>query len=126
MGSNLNQALFVQLLFFQTVHSFVCTLYLIFLVLVINSTMGEFCCLKYFFDFLFLFLFCFICLFVVVDFFITSVKSPIKNVTSRIEGCDDEPSYVAIQFLLCLWRSTIGIKYPELSNPGNEGRAVPT
>ena len=35
----------------QTVHSFVGTLYLVFLLLVINSTMGEFCCLKYFFFF---------------------------------------------------------------------------
>ena len=39
----------------QTVHSFVCTLYLFFLVLVINSTMGEFCCLNYFLDSLFCF-----------------------------------------------------------------------
>ena len=36
----------------QTVHSFVGTLYLVFLLLVINSTMGEFCCLKYFIFFL--------------------------------------------------------------------------
>ena len=35
----------------QTVHSFVGTLYLVFLLLVINSTMGKFCCLKYFFFF---------------------------------------------------------------------------
>ena len=32
----------------QTVHSFVGTLYLVFLLLVINSTMGKFCYLKYF------------------------------------------------------------------------------
>ena len=35
----------------QTVHSFFGTLYLVLLLLVINSTMGEFCCLKYFFIF---------------------------------------------------------------------------
>ena len=29
------------------------------------------------------------------------------------------------KFLLCLWRSTIGIISPELSNPEIEGRAVP-
>ena len=44
----------------QTVHSFVGTLYLVFLLLVINSTMGELCCLEYSF------------------FFFLLVKSPVK------------------------------------------------
>ena len=46
-----NSAFFLVL---QTLHSFVGTFYLVFLLLVINSTMGEFCCLKFFFFFFFL------------------------------------------------------------------------
>ena len=99
----------------QTVHSFVGTLYLVFLLLVINSTMAEFCCLKYFF------------------FFCSSNRQWNRNKCDVPQSWSVELSYGwvddvsrAMKFLLCLWHSAIGIITPELSNPENEGTAVPT
>ena len=100
--------------------------------------MGRVCCLKYFFDSLFCF--CIVCLFVVVDFFYYVPEIASKSEKKKCdvpEGCGEEPSYGRMherrievassqsKFLLCLWRSAIGIISPELSNPENERRAVP-
>ena len=87
-------------------------------------------------------LFCFVCLVVVVDFFITSLKSPVK--AKKKKKCDVPEAVVmnprtfgwttyrssvivrAMKFLLWLWRSAIRIIAAELSNHEIEGRAVLT
>ena len=105
--------------------------------------MGEFCRLKYSFGSLLSFCFCFVlsaCLLLLI-FFITSVKSPIKNVMSlkavmmnsrtfgwttyRSSVIAEQSVFRAVKFLLCLWRSANEITSPELSHPENKGRAVP-
>ena len=82
----------------QTVHSFVGTLYLVFLLLLIDSKMGEYCCLKYF------------------SFFCSWNRQWNRNKCDVPQSWGDELSYGwvdyvfrAMKFLLCLWRSAIGI-----------------